>query len=138
MLPSCVAVQVKLNAKQEKKYRNRLMASGTATSGLSSTLAFTPVQVRHGGGGKGEGKPMFELDCWFHTASASVCARSSVSWELLLQKTGNFWGVVNIVAVAFPPCTTTCECLPNPAWCVMNVFRQNQNPALPCPPPAGL
>lgn len=36
--------KVKLNAKQEKKYRNRLMAAGTATSGLSSTLAFTPVQ----------------------------------------------------------------------------------------------
>lgn len=44
-------MQVKLNAKQEKKYRNRLMAAGTATSGLSSTLAFTPVQVREGGGG---------------------------------------------------------------------------------------
>jgi hypothetical protein len=42
----CCCLQVKLNAKQEKKYRNRLTASGTATSGLSSTLAFTPVQVR--------------------------------------------------------------------------------------------
>lgn len=42
---------MKLNAKQEKKYRNRLMASGTATSGLSSTLAFTPVQVQLGGVG---------------------------------------------------------------------------------------
>jgi hypothetical protein len=36
---------VRLNAKQEKKYRARL-APGAATSGLSSTLAFTPVQVR--------------------------------------------------------------------------------------------
>ncbi|KAF6256171.1 U4/U6 small nuclear ribonucleoprotein [Scenedesmus sp. NREL 46B-D3] len=35
--------KVRLNAKQEKKYRARL-APGAATSGLSSTLAFTPVQ----------------------------------------------------------------------------------------------
>jgi hypothetical protein len=40
-----MALQVRLNAKQEKKYRARL-APGAATSGLSSTLAFTPVQVR--------------------------------------------------------------------------------------------
>jgi hypothetical protein len=40
-----VVSQVRLNAKQEKKYRARL-APGAATSGLSSTLAFTPVQVR--------------------------------------------------------------------------------------------
>lgn len=40
--------QVKLNAKQEKKYKNRLLAAGGGAStahGLSSTLAFTPVQV---------------------------------------------------------------------------------------------
>eukprot|EP00878_Enallax_costatus_P019722 GHUV01020815.1.p1 GENE.GHUV01020815.1~~GHUV01020815.1.p1 ORF type:complete len:423 (+),score=111.92 GHUV01020815.1:457-1725(+) len=35
--------KVKLNAKQEKKYKARLAGTGTV-SGLSSTLAFTPVQ----------------------------------------------------------------------------------------------
>lgn len=39
--------KVKLNAKQQKKYKNRLTAgSGEGTNGLSSSLAFTPVQVR--------------------------------------------------------------------------------------------
>eukprot|EP00877_Chromochloris_zofingiensis_P012740 jgi/Chrzof1/771/Cz01g28080.t1 len=37
--------KVKLNAKQQKKYKNRLTAgSGEGTNGLSSSLAFTPVQ----------------------------------------------------------------------------------------------
>lgn len=36
--------KVKLNAKQEKKYKARLAGAGTV-SGLSSTLAFTPIQV---------------------------------------------------------------------------------------------
>lgn len=39
--------KVKMNAKQEKKYRARLAGAGTV-SGLSSTLAFTPVQVSKG------------------------------------------------------------------------------------------
>jgi hypothetical protein len=44
------ASKVKLNAKQQKKYKGRLggLASmgGGAVNGLSSSLAFTPVQVR--------------------------------------------------------------------------------------------
>ncbi len=36
--------KVKLNAKQQKKLKAR-MVSGNMTNGLSSTLAFTPVQV---------------------------------------------------------------------------------------------
>lgn len=39
--------KLKLNAKQQKKYKNRLggLASTAHVSGLSSSLAFTPVQV---------------------------------------------------------------------------------------------
>ena len=35
----------KLNARQAKKFKARMVGSSGATSGLSSTLAFTPVQV---------------------------------------------------------------------------------------------
>ena len=37
--------KMKLNAKAMKKYKAKYFGSGTATNGLSSTLAFTPVQV---------------------------------------------------------------------------------------------
>lgn len=45
--------KVKLNAKQQKKYKGRLggLASTSAVNGLSTSLAFTPVQVCVGFGG---------------------------------------------------------------------------------------
>ena len=36
----------KLSAKAQKKFKSRAYGSSGATSGLSSSLAFTPVQVR--------------------------------------------------------------------------------------------
>lgn len=50
--------KLKLNAKQQKKYKGRLgglASAGGAINGLSSSLAFTPVQVGRGTGGLGGG-----------------------------------------------------------------------------------